>query len=203
MPDLSCLSWYLRVHESRYHSIGERHVMKEAQEWGDAYAGECDGVGRTVTQQGQRALPTIIAPPPGPAPPRFLGATRSSPWPGTDRQQRRARCGPAPAGRWWHTACPGPGDSAPGAGACRVPRLGPGRPGSGPRPARPQEARAVPRCRRAGAGHTPGSRVPDAHGPAPARPWHGPGPPPGDRLPAAPPLGKDHRAPVILLLSVL
>jgi hypothetical protein len=33
--------------------------------WGD---GDCDEVGRKVTQQGQRALPTIITLPPVPAP---------------------------------------------------------------------------------------------------------------------------------------
>ena len=52
-------------------------------------------IGRKVTQQGQKVLPTIIAPrfimlPPVSAPPPSLGARRSSPWPGTDRQQWRA-----------------------------------------------------------------------------------------------------------------
>ena len=40
----------------------------------------CCGFGRKVTQQGQRALPTIIPPPPVTAPPRPQAARTSSPW---------------------------------------------------------------------------------------------------------------------------
>jgi hypothetical protein len=55
-------------------------------------------IGRSVTQQGQRALPTIISLPPGPAPPRPPAASTSSPW--------RVRC------------CGG-GEHAPGAPGLR------------------------------------------------------------------------------------
>src|SRR5215831_16956008 len=81
-------------------------------------------IGRTVTQRGQQALPTLIAPLPGPAPPRSPGARKSSPWTGTSPWQRPVQHRPAPAGRWPHTAYQGPDGSAPGAGACRVPRPG-------------------------------------------------------------------------------
>ena len=57
------------------------------------------------------AYPLVIARPPAPAPPRSPGARRSSPWPGTDRQQRRARREPARADPSWHTACRGRGGS--------------------------------------------------------------------------------------------
>jgi len=39
----------------------------------------CNALGRKVTQQGQRALPKIIAPPPVPAPPRPQAARTTSP----------------------------------------------------------------------------------------------------------------------------
>ena len=55
---------------------------------GDWCDGLCDVLGRRVTQHGQRARPTIIAPLPVPAPPRSPGATRSGPWRGRARWQR-------------------------------------------------------------------------------------------------------------------
>ena len=72
---------------------------------------------RNVTQQGRRALPTIIAPSPGPAPPQSPGTTRSSPWPSTSREPSTARHGPAPPGRSVHTASRGHGSSGLGVGA--------------------------------------------------------------------------------------
>src|SRR5205809_498910 len=67
----------------------------------------CAKIGRKVTQQGQRARPTISAPPPVPAPPRPPAASTSSPSTGTWRPLLRVRCAPARAGRSCHTACRG------------------------------------------------------------------------------------------------
>src|SRR5438067_535091 len=59
-----------------------------------------------------------------PALPPPAAARRSSPWHGRGRAQRSALGAPAPIGRAWHRACPGPCDSAPEAGACPAPREG-------------------------------------------------------------------------------
>ncbi len=107
---------------------------------------------------------SITAPPPAPAPPQPGAARRSSPSPGTFSWPSLTRYAPTLADPSWHTGCPDRGDSAPTTGACRVPRPGRGRAGRGLPLAHFPGAHAVRQSRRGGAGHTPGGRVPGAHG---------------------------------------
>src|SRR5438067_3169018 len=88
--------------------------------WSVSYPsrGSGDGFGRKVTQQGQRVLPTISAPPPVLTPPRSLGARRSCPYPDTSPSPSTARHESTPADPSRYTAGPGRGGSMPRADAC-------------------------------------------------------------------------------------
>jgi hypothetical protein len=86
----------LRAHGQVHHSISDRESIAGSTAGESCQCAWCDAVGRKVMQQGQRALPTIIAPPPASAPPRSGAARTPSPWHGTSPWQWTARYGPAP-----------------------------------------------------------------------------------------------------------
>ncbi len=108
----SCLVLSLHVHMRLHHSIGDGENVGGSPGNGDVYAVWRDGIGRKVTPQGQRALPTISAPPPAPELPRArpqwpAAARRARPCP-APRPSAAAPCPAALSGRYASRAPPAP-----------------------------------------------------------------------------------------------